>query len=249
MGVPLGGRGPSRPAATLPSVSRGCCGRARTTAVGLVRTGGRVRRGAARGRRRVVSDSRDSDNRRRARRRGAAMRDARSSRSFLAPPGRSRRGCPTVRACGRRVCTEAIGPRPDPATPSTRRSSDVRTRRRGERRRGRDGDGRLADPAGRPWGVRAVARQVRYGAGDGNRTRVASLEDWGSTIELRPRGSWTEIPAPRPEGRGPACRRPAAATLANVGGRDRRTPGRRPLRRPGRPSTASTLALARRRGG
>lgn len=24
------------------------------------------------------------------------------------------------------------------------------------------------------------------GAGDGNRTRVASLEDWGSTIELRP---------------------------------------------------------------
>jgi hypothetical protein len=25
------------------------------------------------------------------------------------------------------------------------------------------------------------------GAGDGNRTRVASLEDWGSTIELRPR--------------------------------------------------------------
>lgn len=26
------------------------------------------------------------------------------------------------------------------------------------------------------------------GAGDGNRTRVASLEDWGSTIELRPRG-------------------------------------------------------------
>ena len=24
------------------------------------------------------------------------------------------------------------------------------------------------------------------GADDGNRTRVASLEDWGSTIELRP---------------------------------------------------------------
>jgi hypothetical protein len=29
------------------------------------------------------------------------------------------------------------------------------------------------------------------GAGDGNRTRVASLEDWGSTIELRPRGPLT----------------------------------------------------------
>jgi hypothetical protein len=29
----------------------------------------------------------------------------------------------------------------------------------------------------------------RAGAGDENRTRVASLEDWGSTIELRPRTS------------------------------------------------------------
>jgi hypothetical protein len=28
---------------------------------------------------------------------------------------------------------------------------------------------------------------LKAGAGDGNRTRVASLEDWGSTIELRPR--------------------------------------------------------------
>ncbi len=27
------------------------------------------------------------------------------------------------------------------------------------------------------------------GAGDGNRTRVTSLEDWGSTIELRPRAA------------------------------------------------------------
>lgn len=26
-------------------------------------------------------------------------------------------------------------------------------------------------------------------AGDGNRTRVTSLEDWGSTIELRPRAA------------------------------------------------------------
>ncbi len=29
--------------------------------------------------------------------------------------------------------------------------------------------------------------QIRRGADDGNRTRVASLEDWGSTIELHPR--------------------------------------------------------------
>ena len=34
----------------------------------------------------------------------------------------------------------------------------------------------------------ALAWAFVGGAGDGNRTRVASLEDWGSTIELRPRG-------------------------------------------------------------
>ena len=28
--------------------------------------------------------------------------------------------------------------------------------------------------------------KISYGAGDGNRTRVISLEGWGSTIELRP---------------------------------------------------------------
>ena len=28
--------------------------------------------------------------------------------------------------------------------------------------------------------------KLSYGAGDGNRTRVISLEGWGSTIELRP---------------------------------------------------------------
>ena len=33
-------------------------------------------------------------------------------------------------------------------------------------------------------GIRAV--NLSYGAGDGNRTRVISLEGWGSTIELRP---------------------------------------------------------------
>ena len=35
-----------------------------------------------------------------------------------------------------------------------------------------------------PKGIRAV--KLSYGAGDGNRTRVISLEGWGSTIELRP---------------------------------------------------------------
>ena len=35
-----------------------------------------------------------------------------------------------------------------------------------------------------PKGIRAI--QLSYGAGDGNRTRVISLEGWGSTIELRP---------------------------------------------------------------
>ena len=34
-----------------------------------------------------------------------------------------------------------------------------------------------------------VRRRASWGLGadDGNRTRVASLEDWGSTIELHPR--------------------------------------------------------------
>ncbi len=36
----------------------------------------------------------------------------------------------------------------------------------------------------------------RGGAGDGNRTRVASLEDWGSTIELRPHGPPARAPLP-----------------------------------------------------
>ena len=35
-----------------------------------------------------------------------------------------------------------------------------------------------------PEGTRAI--HLSYGAGDGNRTRVISLEGWGSTIELRP---------------------------------------------------------------
>ena len=35
-----------------------------------------------------------------------------------------------------------------------------------------------------PKGIRAV--KLSCGAGDGNRTRVISLEGWGSTIELLP---------------------------------------------------------------
>lgn len=35
-----------------------------------------------------------------------------------------------------------------------------------------------------PKGIKAI--HLSYGAGDGNRTRVISLEGWGSTIELRP---------------------------------------------------------------
>src|SRR5690606_39316856 len=46
------------------------------------------------------------------------------------------------------------------------------------------------------------------GAGDGNRTRVASLEDWGSTIELRPRGSRERRSGRRPgDGTAPTCGR------------------------------------------
>ena len=33
----------------------------------------------------------------------------------------------------------------------------------------------------------AYGRPTKFGAGDGNRTRTASLEGWNSTIELRPR--------------------------------------------------------------
>ncbi len=55
------------------------------------------------------------------------------------------------------------------------------------------------------------------GAGDENRTRVASLEDWGSTIELHPRG--------RPEGR--------------LHGRSYRAAVRRP---PGQGAVGSSLA-------
>jgi hypothetical protein len=92
----------------------------------------------------------------------------RSSWSVV-PPGPRGSGDTTGTWC------EAIGPRRAPATP-------VRPERRTGASRG----------ARRPEG-RGVVRR----AGDGNRTRVASLEDWGSTIELRPRGSFghtTRVP-------------------------------------------------------
>jgi hypothetical protein len=37
---------------------------------------------------------------------------------------------------------------------------------------------------------KALTWPFTRGAGDENRTRVASLEDWGSTIELHPQGRW-----------------------------------------------------------
>jgi hypothetical protein len=33
----------------------------------------------------------------------------------------------------------------------------------------------------------------KYGAGDGNRTHIASLEGWGFTTKLHPRGGWGRI--------------------------------------------------------
>jgi hypothetical protein len=57
---------------------------------------------------------------------------------------------------------------------------DVHGRWRGRRPASRSG----ARPC--PDGPAAVSAGQQTGAGDGNRTRVASLEDWGSTIELRP---------------------------------------------------------------
>ena len=48
-----------------------------------------------------------------------------------------------------------------------------------------------------PWFWRPVLYQLSYtpvyGAGDGNRTRTASLEGWNSTIELHPQGKLDPI--------------------------------------------------------
>ena len=43
--------------------------------------------------------------------------------------------------------------------------------------------------------------QAKAGAGDGNRTHVASLEGWSSTIELHPRLPYSSGPGARAAGR------------------------------------------------
>jgi len=74
------------------------------------------------------------------------------------------------------------------------------------------------------WAGRSVSRAVdlheRGGAGDGNRTRVASLEDWGSTIELRPRG-----PHPGTGGQGSGQARRLRSDSAVQAGERRVEPG------------------------
>src|SRR5712691_4220020 len=60
------------------------------------------------------------------------------------------------------------------------------------------------------------------GAGDGNRTHVASLEGWSSTIELRPPdirrpASAASRPADRPSLRRPTATRLRAALVEGVG--------------------------------
>jgi hypothetical protein len=40
---------------------------------------------------------------------------------------------------------------------------------------------------GRPNSFDSICFDVNLGAGDGDRTRMASLEGWSSTIELHPR--------------------------------------------------------------
>jgi hypothetical protein len=58
-----------------------------------------------------------------------------------------------------------------------------------------------ADPGPHdPLGISHSSADLGFlsGAGDGNRTRMASLEGWGSTIELRPRnrsGGASHLPA------------------------------------------------------
>lgn len=72
----------------------------------------------------------------------------------------------------------------------------VGARRRGRRR---SAAGAQASPAqvttrerGRGWSSRSTDSDgaLPGGAGDENRTRMTSLEGWGSAIELHPRGTW-----------------------------------------------------------
>jgi hypothetical protein len=69
----------------------------------------------------------------------------------------------------------------------------------------------VAVPSARPSADQRRRTVEEPGAGDGNRTRVASLEDWGSTIELRPRCSARGArPDPSPPLAGTGSRSPLA---------------------------------------
>jgi hypothetical protein len=64
----------------------------------------------------------------------------------------------------------------------------ARPRRSSQRANGTEGlrlRRRPERPAADPW----PELGFRVGAGEGNRTLMTSLEGWGSTIELRPRGA------------------------------------------------------------
>lgn len=97
--------------------------------------------------------------------------------------------------------TDALVFREAPDGATAHRSSEPSDHNRARRRHdGRCENGILNQSkrgkrvANDPWKEcpRSSCRALTWGkigAGDGNRTRVASLEDWGSTIELRPRGA------------------------------------------------------------
>lgn len=92
-------------------------------------------------------------------------------------------GCRTVNALNRNVSATR-------STPTrTGRPSSFRTAtnaRRKQRPRAVHQESTKATKKTNPAPKRCQVRVIT-GAGDGNRTRVISLEGWGSTIELRPR--------------------------------------------------------------
>ena len=194
MGVPIGGRGPSRSVTTVPSVSRGRSGRAGATAgVGSCGRSGLVRRGGARGVGGGSSATAET----------ATTGDARHG-AVQRCGTRDRRGHSSLLLVGRAAGARRSGRAGSACAP--RLSVRVATLQR-RPRGGRPGGGPARARAGRrraprrPGGAPVVTcgSDVRdgargSGAGDGNRTRVASLEDWGSTIELRPRGPWDRGP-------------------------------------------------------
>lgn len=81
-------------------------------------------------------------------------------------------------------------------------------------------------------------------AGDGNRTRVASLEDWGSTIELRPRAP--QVAGPRHAVHRSGSRRSAAHRRVTGTARRPPRPSGRGIHPPvPRPAAPGQLAVAR----